>query len=99
MVDDSDSEGYVTFSSSSQVETQSEVPHELKEVPEKIVRFEEDDPEIEVHTRVDDMIKIPRGTEFVQIGEGGQLVVYSCYLEIDGIEQKYAVKSHSSDCS
>ncbi|GMT26617.1 hypothetical protein PFISCL1PPCAC_17914, partial [Pristionchus fissidentatus] len=99
MGDDSDSEGYVTFSSSSQVDTQPEVLHELKEIPEKIVKFAEEDPEVEIHTRADGMIKIPRGTEFVQIGEGGQAVVYSCYLEIGGVCQKYAVKSYSSDCS
>ncbi|GMT27385.1 hypothetical protein PFISCL1PPCAC_18682, partial [Pristionchus fissidentatus] len=96
MAVDSESEGYVTFSSSSHVDTQSD---EFEEIPENIVKVAEDDPEVEIHTNMDGLINIPQETEFVQIGEGGQAVVYSCYLKIEGIQQKYAVKSYSSDCS
>ncbi|GMT26618.1 hypothetical protein PFISCL1PPCAC_17915, partial [Pristionchus fissidentatus] len=46
-----------------------------------------------------DFLKIPPGAQMEQIGQGGQAVVYSCSLEIDGVNRKVAIKSYGADCS
>ncbi|GMT26632.1 hypothetical protein PFISCL1PPCAC_17929, partial [Pristionchus fissidentatus] len=48
---------------------------------------------------VGNLIQIPTGAVLAQDGAGGQAIVYSCQLEIEGRRRKVAIKASSSQCT